>query len=302
MNKDNEGFLNLTNGKIYYKAYRTDNNAVPLIMVHGGPGVTHDYLVPTAKALSQKRPVILYDQLGCGKSERKNDSSLWNLDSYAKELGEVRKALLEEAPIHLLGHSWGSMLSAYYMLSNPEGIVSLTLSGPCISSPRWKFDQRKNLLLISSESRASIEKCEADNEFDSPQYQDAMMEFYHKFVCLLDPWPECLLESFRNINSDIYSYMWGASEFTVLGTLKDIDLSTRLKEIKVPTLFTCGRHDEATPETTEYYSKSLPGSSLKIFENAAHSHHLEKPEEYIQAINEFLTNTETTSPRTPQSE
>jgi proline iminopeptidase len=121
------------------------------------------------------------------------------------------------------------------------------------------------------------------------------MSFYRRHLCRMDPWPECLNRTFEKMGRQVYEHLWGPSEFTIRGTLKGFERAGRLGELAVPVLFTCGRHDEATPETTASYHRMLPGSELAVFEDASHSHHLEKAAEYLALIREFTTRAE--SPR-----
>ena len=119
-----------------------------------------------------------------------------------------------------------------------------------------------------------------------------MEEFYKLHLCHLEPWPDCMNRAFEKLGHAVYEHMWGPSEFTVTGTLKDYERIDRLKEITIPVLSTCGRYDEATPATTKYYQNALPGSEIAIFEDASHGHHIEKPGGYLQVVRDFLRRTE----------
>ena len=239
-------------GRIWYAVHGSGSPDIPLLVLHGGPGVPHDYLEPLA-ALSDERPVVFYDQFGCGNSDRSSDPASRTLRYFVEELAQVR-AGLGLGRVHLLGQSWGSMLAAEYLLSRrPEGVAGMVFSGPCLSAPRFVADLRTYLEGMPDELRAVIERCEATGEYDSPAYEEAVNAFYRKHVCRLDPWPDCMLRSLDKMGLEVYHRMWGPSEFTMTGTLKDFDCTGRLREITVPTLFTCGRFDEATPETTAFY-------------------------------------------------
>jgi len=242
--------------------------------------------------LSDERPVAFYDQLGCGNSDRPEDTALWSVERYVEELHQVREALgLEE--VHIFGQSWGTALAVDYLLERgADGVHSLVLSGPLLSTSRWIADQEKHVSKLPATTRAVIEECEASGDFDSPRYREAMMEYYRLHVCRLDPWPDCLNGTIEKLNVPLYRYMWGPSEFTVNGTLKNYERVERLKEITVPVLFTCGGADEATPETTRYYRDHLPGSQIRVFAGASHEHHLEHPEEYLETVREFLRRAE----------
>ncbi|PKG31831.1 proline iminopeptidase-family hydrolase [Methanoregula sp.] len=282
-----EGLIPVSGGNVWYRIFGADKPGIPLLVLHGGPGIPHDYLLPVSK-LADERPVIFYDQLGCGNSDKTEDLSLLTVERFIDELATVRESLGLD-PVHILGQSWGSMLAVRYLLTkNPDGIRSLILSGPCLSASRWKADQRKYVSELDEKTRETILHHEANGTFSDPENQEAMMEFYNLHICRMDPWPECLMRSMERFALPVYQYMWGPSEFTITGTLKGFECSERLHKIQVPVLFTCGRYDEATPETTAYYQTKLPGSQLRVFENASHSHHLEQEQEYLATVRKFL--------------
>jgi proline iminopeptidase len=286
-----EGYISVTGGKVWYKVVGMEKKGIPILVLHGGPGASYDYLEPLAE-LADERPVVFYDQLGGGNSDKPDDTSFWTIERFVEELHQVRKAL-ELKKVHIIGQSWGTSLAVEYLLTkHPKGVVSLVLSGPLLSTSRWIEDQKAYIAELPKEIREIILKAEDVGEFSSPQYQDAMMAYYKLHVCRLDPWPECLNSSFEKLNFAIYGYMWGPSEFSVTGSLKNYERVERLKEVAIPVLFTCGFSDEATPATTKYYQKNLPRSEVYIFEDASHEHHLEKPQEYLQVVRDFLRRAE----------
>jgi proline-specific peptidase len=283
-----EGYIEVPGGKIWYEISGADKPKVPLLVLHGGPGAPHYYLDPL-KALAADRPVIFYDQLGCGNSDRPRNDPLWTMERFVEELDILRKKLALRK-LHLLGQSWGTMLAVDYMLTHgPEGIVSLILSSPCLSVSRWRNDCRRLIDTMEEKDQKAILAGEETGRFDSPEYQAAMMAFYRKHLCRMDPWPECVQKTFEHLGAEVYKSMWGPSEFTITGTLKNYERSSLLKDIKVPALFTCGRYDEASPESTEYFHKEMPGSQFLVIEDASHMHHLEKTELYLNTLRAFLT-------------
>jgi len=288
-----EGMISVTGGRVWYRIVGADKKGIPLLAVHGGPGAPHDYLEPL-EALADERPVIFYDQLGCGNSERPADTTLWNVARFVDELEQVRTAL-DLKKVHILGTSWGTMLAVEYMLrKKPSGVVSLVLSGPYLSTAMWVEDQQMWISQLPQNVGDTISKYEANGEFASPSYQDAMMYFYQEHLCRLSPWPDCLNRAFGNIGIPVYEYMWGPSEFTMTGTLRNADLTGKLNLIKVPALFTCGEFDEATPATTNIYKNLLPGSEMHIIKDASHTHQLEKPDEYLEITRDFIQRSEGT--------
>jgi proline iminopeptidase len=281
-----EGFIEVTGGKVWYQIHENSSNKTPVIVLHGGPGSSH-YAMQGLRVLAEDRTVIFYDQLGCGKSERPTDQSLWNINRFVEELGQIKESLtLSE--FHILGHSWGTTLAAAYYLTNPKGVQSIIFSSPCLSAPRWAEDQERNRELLPEDVQATLKTCEKNGTTDSEDYKEATKVFNKHFVFRLDEFPEFLKEGRQYQNREVYNIMWGPSEFHVTGNLKDFDCTSQLEAIKVPTLYTCGRYDEATPASTEYFCSLTPNSQFHLFENSAHLPYLEETEEYVNVMREFL--------------
>ncbi len=280
-----EGYIPVPGGLVWYQIVKP-GQGIPLLTLHGGPGSPHDYLEPL-KQLADERPVIFYDQLGCGKSERPDDITLWRRSRFLEELDLIRQTLQLEK-VHLFGHSWGSMLAVDYALAKPDGLTSLILASPALSISRWLNDMdryRKSLPLTVQKILAEQEN---NGTTDSQEYQQAAMEFYQRHLCRLHPWPEPLERTLAGEGALVYQTMWGPSEFFMTGNLLNADCTAQLGTIEQPTLFTCGRYDEATPETTAWYQSLLPQSELVIFEQSAHMPHLEETEYYLQTMRNFL--------------
>lgn len=284
-----EGRLDVPGGNIWYGIAGRGSD-VPLLVLHGGPGFPSDYLWPLA-TLGDTRPIIFYDQLGCGRSEHPHNPDLWCIERFIDELAVLRQALSLDR-VHLYGQSWGTMLAVDYLLTKPKGIISLTLASPCLSVPRWQADQSGKVKLLSPATRATLEQHEADGTTDDEEYQQALLVFYKKYVCRLDPWPKLLNDSMDNFGLDVYHRMWGPSEFTCNGILRDYDRSHKLKDLKLPVLYTCGRHDEASPDTVAYYCSHTPGAKIVVFEESAHLAHLEEPARYLPVLRDFLEQSE----------
>lgn len=283
-----EGYVDVTGGKVWYEVVGS-GTATPLLLLHGGPGATSHYLGPLRR-LADERPVIFYDQLGCGRSDRPKDSSLWQIGRFVEELAQIRSALGLEK-VHILGHSWGSMLVVEYLLTQQAtGVESLILAGPALSIPRWLEDTTRLVESLPPEVQATLKRHERDGTTESEEYQQATQEFNRRYLCRLDPLPPELAKSLEEFGEDVYQTMWGPSEFHATGPLKNFDRTDRLSEIEIPTLLTAGRYDEATPETTAWYQSLIPGSQLEIFENSSHMTMLEEPDLYVQVVREFLRN------------
>ncbi len=281
-----EGYVNVTGGRVWFRAVGVGKKGIPLLVLHGGPGATHDYLEVVA-ALANERPVVFYDQLGCGKSDRPEDKSLWTVERYVEEVHQVREALSMKK-LHILGQSWGSMLAIEYYLKHPEGVKSLMFSGPVMSAGRFVADQQLLLKKMPPGVRSAVDKANKTGDYSSKAYQDAVEKYYRRHVCQLSPWPEPLTRSMDQLNSPLYEYMWGPSEFKATGILKDFDRIAALGKVGVPVLYTCGDKDEAAPSTCAMYSDRTPRAEVVVFGDATHSHHLEHPETYIRVLRNFL--------------
>jgi proline iminopeptidase len=286
-----EGYVQVPGGKVWYRLSGAGKSRPALIALHGGPGASH-LCFEALDPLSDERPVLLYDQLGSGRSDRPKDGSLWTIERFVEELDQIIRGL-GLRKVSLLGHSWGSILAFEYMLrKHPQNVTSLIFAGPCFSTSRWISDQRAYLREFPAAMQEVVRKAEAAGQFESKDYQDVMDAYYRRHLCRMDPWPACLQEAMRNLNPDVYVHMWGPSEFTATGTLKGYEKVPRLAEIKLPVLFTCGEFDEASPATTRYYSSMLPGSKVVVFPGASHCHIFEKPAEYVSALRSFLRGVE----------
>jgi proline iminopeptidase len=284
-----EGYVDVPGGRVWYRIVGSGTET-PLLLLHGGPGVPSYYLKPLA-ALADERPVIFYDQLGAGRSDPITDTTLLTVDRFVAELAAVREALgLDE--VHILGHSWGTMLATDYLLTKPAGVRSVILASPALSIPRWLADADTLLLTMPDSIQDAVARHEAAGTFDAPEYQAAVLAFYQRYVARRLPWSADLDSAVAQLSATVYGYMWGPSEFTGTGTLRDYDRTGRLNELTLPTLFTTGRYDEARPATVEYYRSLVPGAELAILENSAHLTMQDEPEENVRVVREFLRRVE----------
>lgn len=279
------GTIEVTGGRVWYERLG-DSERTPLLVLHGGPGFTHEY-VRSLEGLAGERPVIFYDQLGCGRSERPDDPTLWTVERSVEELEQVRDAL-QLTEVHLLGQSWGTMLATEYLLRRPPRVRSVVMASPCISIARWTADARRLLAALPAEDQDVIARHEAAGHTSCPEYQAALLAYYRRHVCRLKPWPDEVERAFAGAGMPVYETMWGPSEWAATGTLRDFDRADRLEELRLPALFTCGRYDEATPETVEFYRSRLPGARLTVFEHSSHMAHLEERERYLEEVSRFL--------------
>ena len=282
-----EGRTDVPGGQIWYKIVGT-GDAVPLLTLHGGPGAGHDYL-ESLEHLSTDRPVVFYDQLGCGRSDKPDDDSLWNIGRYVEELDALREAL-DLSRIHLLGHSWGGWLAIEYMMGSPSGVESLTLASTSSSIPQAASETARLKGYLPRKVLDVLEQGEAAGDLHSREYEAAAMVFLKRHLCRLDPWPDSVVRSMKHgmENPTPYQTIQGPNEFTFDGNLKDWDRTYRLSEISVPTLITVGRHDELTPACAETLLSGIPNSQLVVFEYSAHVSHIEEQDKFLQTLRAFL--------------
>lgn len=286
-----EGFLEVGDGRVWYRRYGEPGSRPPLLCLHGGPGMPHDYLEPLA-ALADERPVIFYDQLGCGRSPVGATAPRWTVARFQTELERVR-AGLGLAETHLFGNSWGGMLAMSHALQGATGIRSLILSSAPASVSRWLADASTLREQLPETVRATLSSHERSGWFACPEYQGAVAEYYRRHLCRLDPWPAALERTMAGLGSAPYQEMWGPSEFgPVTGELRDWELLGSLGRIRVPTLVTGGRFDEATPGHMAAVAAAIPLASLEIFEGSSHTAFLEEPEAYLLRLRSFLRQVE----------
>jgi proline-specific peptidase len=287
--KREEGTVEVDGYRIWYS--RVGEGAVPLLTLHGGPGAGHDYL-ESLEALAENRTVVYYDQLGCGRSDRPDDPSLWKMERFVDEVDTVRRALGLEH-VHLLGQSWGGWLAIEYMLSGARGVLGLVLASTSASISQFVTEAERLKAALPPEVYETLRRYEDAGELHHPDYEDAVMEFYRRHLCRLDPWPDPLVRSVENLDGNqVYETMNGPNEFFVIGNLKDWNRTERLGEIRVPTLVTVGRYDEITPACAKTLHRGIPGSKMRVFEESAHVAHLEETEAYVAAVADFLARVE----------
>ena len=281
------GYIPVEGGRIWYRMNGSEHvGNTALLVIHGGPGFSHHYLEPLTD-LARDRPVIFYDQLDSGNSERPGDPANWTVARFVSEVDSVREALgLHE--LFILGSSWGGTIAAEYAMRRPKGLVGVVLASPLISTPRWIADNAGYRNRLPPDVREVLNRHEEAGTVDSPEYLDAVMVFYRRHVCRLDPWPDYVNRSFELANLDLYVTMWGNTEFNATGTLKDYDASSRLERIAAPTLYTCGEYDEATPAACRHFSSLTPGSELRVIPDASHTAFAEQRDLYLETLRQFF--------------
>jgi proline iminopeptidase len=281
-----ESFVAVPGGRVWCSRSGEGSAGATLLCLHGGPGAPSHYLEPLRR-LSRDRPVVLYDQLGCGRSDRPAGSEHYRAERFVEELATVRETLGIDR-FHLLGHSWGGALAVMYSLTRPHGMQSLVLASPLIDADRWTADCNTMKAELPEDVRRTIEDHEKHGFTGCFEYAAANLEWWRRHVCRLRPFPEEIERMLHGFGQACFESMWGPSEFSCTGTLKQLQLSPKLDQITVPTLFTCGRHDEATPDSTGHFSKLVSDSQLRVFDNSSHMAHIEESDAYLDCLTDFL--------------
>ncbi|MFT5132760.1 MAG: proline iminopeptidase [Gammaproteobacteria bacterium] len=290
---EESGFIAVKGGRVWYRLNGRKHFAsgkTPLLVLHGGPGSSHHYLLPFLD-LAKDRPVILYDQLDCGLADRPNDSLNWQTDRFVSEIDAIRNALGLDR-VALFGNSCGATWAAEYAVRQPAGLKAMILGSPFLSGPLYLKDAKILLAALPADVVMTIKEHEAAGTIDEEEYHEAVFAWYQRHVCRVDPWPAFLNRTIELFNNDLYHHMWGPSEPTLNGTLKDYDLLSQLKKIKAPTFYLCGEHDEMTPETVSLFAKNTPAAKFKTYANASHTPHIEKRLEFMQDMREFLASSD----------
>jgi L-proline amide hydrolase len=264
----------------------------PLMIVHGGPGAAHDYLESIADlAETAGRPCVLYDQLGCGRSQHLPQAppEFWTVELFRHELATLVARLGIEARYHVLGQSWGGMLGMEHALEHPPGLRSLVVANSPASLELWLSEANRLRSLLAPEVQAALDRHEAAGTTDSEEYEQAVMRFYERHLCRI-PFPDALQRTFAQLAEDptVYHTMNGPSEFHVIGTLRGWDVTPRLGEVRVPALVISGEHDEATPAVVRPLVEAIPQARWELIEGASHSTHLEAPERFQELVETFL--------------
>ncbi|KZV87187.1 proline-specific peptidase [Exidia glandulosa HHB12029] len=284
----------LTHVKVFGEL--TAGGKTPLVALHGGPGVSMDYILSLSDLSLPpfSIPVVFYDQIGNGHSthlpEKRGDASFWTDALFLAELDNVLKYLNIQDDYALWGSSWGGMLAARHALSQPKGLKKLVLASAPSSIARWLASANALRRTLPPDVQAALDAGEESRGYGSKEYQAAMDVFFSSFGCRLKPLPEEVKESGRWVGRDdtVWMTMNGPSEFVNTGTLNEWSIIGELHAITTPTLVTNGAYDEAQDDVVRPFVDEIPGATWVKFENSAHMAHFEERERYMQVIGEFL--------------
>jgi L-proline amide hydrolase len=292
--------LTVTEGRIPFREYETwyrvtgdlSSDLTPLVIVHGGPGCSHDYLLSLTELARSGRPVIHYDQVGGGNSTHMPDkgTDFWTVDLFLDELDNLLKYFGIADRYYVLGQSWGGMLASEHAIRRPRGLRALIISNSPASMDLWVSEAQRLRAEMDPELQAALDRHEASGTTNDPEYLAAQQAYYELHVCRVVPNPPEVVRMHEILAKDptVYNTMNGPNEFYVVGTLRDWTVVDKVQFIQAPTLLLSGRHDEATPATVEPFFESIPSVRWEIFENSSHLPMVEEPERYRSIVEEFL--------------
>jgi L-proline amide hydrolase len=287
-------------GTVAFGAYQTwyritgdvTTSRPAVVLVHGGPGSTHDYLLSIAALAQQGWPVVHYDQLGNGGSTHlpRNGADFWTVELFLAELDNLVHALGVAGNFVLFGQSWGGLLATAYAARRPAGLRGLVVANSPASYPLWLKELDVLRAALPPGVDETLRRHERDGTTDSPEYLQAMNVFYDRHVFRGGEKPRELVASMMEIANDptVYFTMNGASEFHITGTLKDWSVIDLLPDVEVPTLLISGRHDEVTPASVQPYADGIRDVRWEIFEESSHGPHLEEPELFLKVLTDYL--------------
>ena len=291
-----EGFVEANGVMIYYK---TLGSGPPLVILHGGPGASHDYFLPALLPLAGKNRMVFIDERGSGRSGKLEDPSGYTLENMAADVEQVRSSL-RLGKINLLGHSFGGVLAQVYALGYPKNLSSLVLCSTFHSTPQMNRVFRKMIAEMAPELRGRVEAMEKrglfgnGKEYEKNRYSQEYMsaawgEGYFPYLYQERPDPNFDPAAMGNMAWDVYREMWGShGEFIIDGNLASVDFTESLGSIRIPALITVGDHDECAPQISEEMNRLIPGSKLVVLPRSGHMTFVDQPALFLAAVDGFL--------------
>ncbi|MGI9543823.1 MAG: proline iminopeptidase-family hydrolase [Cyclobacteriaceae bacterium] len=273
-----------------------NNPTMKVLLLHGGPGATHEYFecfdsyLPNAEI-----EYYYYDQLESAYSDKPSDSSLWNVNRFVEEVEQVRKALgLDNSNFYLLGHSWGGILGIEYALKYQDNLKGLIISNMVSSIPDYmKYADSVLGPQLDPDVLAEIRALEASADYSNPRYSELIYTHYypeHVLRMPLEQWPDPVNRAFAKINGDMYVTMQGPSEFGVVGDakLKAWDRSADLAKIYTPTLTIGGAYDTMDPEQMEWMASAFQNGRYWHCPNGSHLSMYDDQKTYFEGVIQFV--------------
>ena len=269
-----------------------NNPKIKVLLLHGGPGATHEYFECMESFLPQEGiEFIYYDQLGSAYSDQPKDTDLWTTERFVEEVEQVRKALgLDKDNFYLLGHSWGGVLAMEYALKYQQHLKGLVISNMMSSAPDY-MAYADNVLARQMDPAVlkEIKAIEAKKDFKNPRYMELLgAHFYAEHICRLKEWPDPVNRAFAKLNEQVYVLMQGPSEFGLSGRLEHWDRRGDLKSIAVPTLVIGAQYDTMDPEHMKWMSTQVQSGSYLYCPNGSHMDMWDDQQVYMNGLIKFL--------------
>jgi len=268
---------------------RVGDQPVHMLLLHGGPGFTHEYFEGFGERLPAAGIAVhYYDQLGSHHSDQPDDPSLWTVERFREEVEEVRRALgLEQ--FYLLGQSWGGMLAIEYALACQHHLKGLVISSMTASIASYVRHINTLRNRLPRKVLKVLKRYEDAGDYGAPEYEKLLWdELYSHHLCRTNPWPEQIMRGVAHMNKQVYNTMQGPNEFVVTGNFKDWDRWDDLHHIEVPTLLSVGRHDTMAAEDIEEMGRRIPNARVRIHDNAGHMAMWDNPDSYFDAVIGFV--------------
>lgn len=285
-----EGYTIVQGLRIYYKIFHASNEKAKLLTMHGGPGMSHDYLLPLADLSDNGITVIFYDQFGCGRSEEP-DRSKFSIEYGVEEAEQLRKNLVGSEKVFLMGSSYGGALALAYAVKYQDRLKGLIVSGGLSSVPLTVAEMYRLIDNLTPQSRDAIREYDETGDLTNPAYQNAVKEFYRKHLIRMDEIPEDVIRTMEfGEKRNVYRIMNGPNEFTITGTIKDWDITDKISAINIPTLITVGEYDEVTPNVANLIHSKIRDSEMVIFKNCSHLTMWEDRNGYNRVLERFIMN------------
>jgi proline iminopeptidase len=281
-------------GKYNVWTKKVGDGKIKVLLLHGGPGFTHDYMECMEDFLPKEGiEFYYYDQLGSGNSDNPADTTLWNIPRFVEEVEQVRKGLgLED--FYLFGHSWGGMLAMEYLHKYQTHVKAAVLSN-MVAGIKSYLDYSVVLKnkFFTAEDNLKYDSLDKLGLHSSSAYQELLMtKLYSHVMCQLKEWPEPLMRAFKKANMNIYMQMQGVDEFHVTGNIKDWEFWDKLKDIKTPTLVIGGMNDEMNPEDMKREGQLIPNSRTYLCPDGSHMSMYDDQQKYFRELIRFLKEVE----------
>jgi proline iminopeptidase len=271
-----------------------NNPTIKLLLLHGGPGMTHEYFEAFDSYFpGQGIEYYYYDQLGSFYSDQPNEPTLWETARFVDEVEQVRQALgLTKDNFYLLGHSWGGILAMEYALAHQQHLKGLIISNMMASIPAYNEYARTVLMpAMDQQVLAEVKKLEAAGRYTDPRYMELLIPHHYEKHVMRSPfaeWPDPVARSLEHVNANIYVPMQGPSELGLTGTLEKWDRSADLASISVPTLVIGAGHDTMDPAHMEWMSKQLPRGRFLFCPRGSHMSMYDDQRTYVDGVIAFL--------------